>query len=80
MTPENFTYWLQGYLELSRRGTVGGNISLDSIQVKIIEEHLNLVFTKVTPDRSNPTMNELFKEAVTRPVFPKNVTERERYC
>jgi hypothetical protein len=52
MTPENFTYWLKGYLELSRVGTVEYNISLDSIQVKMIEEHLDLVFNKVTPNHS----------------------------
>ena len=46
MTPENFAYWLQGMLE--------GNPDLDKKgltkeQAKMIQEHLNLVFNKVTP-------------------------------
>lgn len=43
MSPENFSYWLNGYLELSNSD------SLTSQQVKIIKEHLALVFNKVTP-------------------------------
>jgi len=41
LSPENFTYWLQGLLE--------GESSLSSDeQIKMIDEHLQLVFTKVT--------------------------------
>ena len=43
MTPEAFTYWLQGFFEL--RGTDQG---LDVKQVKIIRDHLNTVFINVT--------------------------------
>ena len=43
MTSTDFVYWLNGYFEIS-----GAN-SLDEKQVKIIKDHLNLVFTKVTP-------------------------------
>jgi len=42
MTPENFVYWLQGYLELT------DNPHLDAQQVKIIQEHVSLVLTKKT--------------------------------
>lgn len=42
MTPENFCYWLQGLLE------IGNPSELDSEQVEIIKEHLNLVFKKET--------------------------------
>lgn len=42
MTPENFCYWLQGLLE------IGDPSELDSEQVEIIKEHLNLVFKKET--------------------------------
>lgn len=38
MTPRDFCYWLQGLLE------VGKPEKLDSEQLKIIENHLNLVF------------------------------------
>jgi hypothetical protein len=44
MTPENFTYWLQGYFEIS------GEKTLDAREVQIIKDHLDLVFKKVTPD------------------------------
>lgn len=43
MTPENFVYWLQGFLELSYQ------TSLDEIQTKVIRDHLALVFEKKTP-------------------------------
>jgi hypothetical protein len=44
MTPENFAYWLKGAIEL-------GNFStFDEHQVQVIQDHLNLVFNKVTPN------------------------------
>jgi hypothetical protein len=46
MTPENFTYFLQGFFEISDAK------KLDETQVQIIKDHLDLVFNKVTPDRS----------------------------
>lgn len=45
MTPENFTYWLQGALEL------GQVRSFNEDQVRIIQDHLDLVFNKGTPLR-----------------------------
>lgn len=44
MTPENFCYWLRGYIELSGPGT-----NLSPEQIKIINDHLSLVMQKVTP-------------------------------
>jgi hypothetical protein len=52
MTPENFTYWLQGFFEISDAK------KLDETQVQIIKDHLDLVFNKVTPDRSESTLKE----------------------
>lgn len=46
MTAEQFTYWLQGFFELSDAKI------LDEKQVKIVKDHLDLVYNKVTPDRS----------------------------
>jgi hypothetical protein len=46
MTPENFVYWLNGYLELA----VGDNDDIPSPAVKSIKEHLALVLNKVTPE------------------------------
>lgn len=45
MTTEQFTYWLQGFFEISDAK------ELKAKEVKIIKDHLNLVFNKVTPDR-----------------------------
>ena len=42
MTTEQFTYWLQGYFELS------GASTLNEQQVKIIKEHIALVLKKQT--------------------------------
>lgn len=44
MTPEQFAYWLQGYAELNPETPP------NAIQWKQIQDHLNLVFKKVTPD------------------------------
>lgn len=48
MTPENFCYWLQGYLEIS------DSKDLDSNQLDIVKDHLKLVFNKITPNRTDP--------------------------
>lgn len=47
MTPENFCYWLRGYLEIS------GSTSITDEQLKEISNHLDLVFTKLTPSISH---------------------------
>lgn len=43
MTPEQFAYWLQGFAELNP------NTPPNATQWKQIQDHLNLVFKKVTP-------------------------------
>lgn len=47
MTPESFTYWLQGFVELSESNAVP-----NEKQWLMIKDHLKLVFDKKTPDRS----------------------------
>lgn len=47
MSPEAFCYWLHGLFE------IGDAKTLDAKQVKIIKDHLDLVFSKVTPDRTS---------------------------
>ena len=44
MTPEHFSYWLQGFFELT------GSNTLTEEQVKIIKDHIQLVFHKATPN------------------------------
>lgn len=50
MNAENFTYWMQGALEL------GQLRELNVEQVKIVQDHLNLVIKKVTPQYQFPTL------------------------
>lgn len=50
MTPRDFVYWLQGYLELENPA------SLNAEQTQIVKDHLKLVFDKQTPEYHTPTM------------------------
>jgi hypothetical protein len=65
MTPEQFTYWLQGKLEGRKI------IDLEGNELKSIQDHLNTVFHKVTP-----THTPLGPQGpwVTPPSWPGNVT------
>ena len=49
MTTEQFTYWLQGFMEMADPS------SLSETQTQQIKDHLNLVFDKQTPTRTFPT-------------------------
>ena len=46
MTAEQFTYWLQGFMELTTMN------HLTTTQFQIVKDHLDLVFDKKTPDRN----------------------------
>jgi hypothetical protein len=48
MNADKFAYWLQGALELNPDMLKSG---MTPEQVQTIQDHLDLVFTKVTPDR-----------------------------
>ncbi len=47
MTPERFTDWLNGFVEL-------GDKRPTEVQWTMIKDHLALVYTKVTPNRKRP--------------------------
>lgn len=49
MTTEQFTYWIQGFFELS------GATALNEEQVKVIKEHIALVLEKKTISSVTPT-------------------------
>lgn len=49
MTPEQFTYWLQGFSEVT------GTKQPTKEQWQIIQDHLSTVFVKVTPTRDLTT-------------------------
>ncbi len=44
MTPENFCYWLQGWVELQDPKNI------NELQIQEVKNHLKLVFDKVTPN------------------------------
>lgn len=50
MTPEQFCYWLQGFTELN------DDLAPGSSQWKIIKDHLQTVFYKVTPSYPAPAL------------------------
>lgn len=50
MTERDFIYWLQGFLEVAQPE------SLNKEQIKIINEHIALVLTKVTGFKFNDTL------------------------
>ena len=51
MTPEQFVYWLQGFVEIREKQEVG----LTEREWDIIKDHLQTVFHKVTPNYSHPS-------------------------
>lgn len=66
MSPENFCYWLNGWIELNKTIDHRGGATADTLRV--IEDHLNLVFKKETPDRTTDKVLDLFKQGQQ---FPK---------
>lgn len=61
MNSQDFCYWLQGALEL------GHADYFDANDIRIIQDHLNLVFKKETPDRSI-TIQDMAREF--KPIKP----------
>jgi hypothetical protein len=59
-----FCYWLQGALEL------GQQKALTEEQVKIVQDHLNLVLKKVTPQYNTPQMPILRTPGQVATPFP----------
>lgn len=53
MTPENFCYWLQGWFELNQTIDHRNGATPETLQV--MQDHLALVFNKVTPERDQET-------------------------
>lgn len=57
MTPEQFCYWLQGFLELTSVSQVTNE------QLESVKSHLETVFNKVTPKYAprQPTPEEILR-------------------
>ncbi len=70
MTPENFCYWLQGLLEVGQPDT------LKQEQIKIIQDHLPLAFTKLTPNKNDNLdrlkLSDIFRENKTLTPYRPN--------
>lgn len=64
MTPEQFAYWLKGFVEIQNPET------LDKDQLQIIKDHLELVFDKVTPVRLPPKATPPTYPSPTLPTYP----------
>ena len=58
MDSKEFTYWLQGFFEISDAK------KLDEKQVQIIKDHLALVFNKVTPNRNEVQKQDLPQDSI----------------
>lgn len=63
MTPEQFCYWLQGYVEITENSPTP-----TKSEWLIIKDHLKLVFKKVTPDYNSPTIPRLTE--IHKPLSP----------
>lgn len=62
----SFVYWINGFFEITDLNE-GEGILLSNAQVKTIRDHIQLVLSKVTPDRG-PVVNPPIK------VIPDNGT------
>lgn len=74
MTPEQFVYWLQGFIELHEGVPTAA-------QWKSIGEHLAAVFVKVTPPVGQPATAEQSKrfEEILR-TLPRCASDRTLTC
>lgn len=70
MTAEQFTYWLQGFSELNDGETP------TPAQWSSIQDHLKLVFTKVTP----PIQQVPRQRTVTSTATPFDPFQAQTYC
>lgn len=72
MSSNDFTTWLQGFFEISEAN------SLTEKQVRIIKDHLALVFIKITPDRNEISEK---KESLTEYLERMQINpEEEKVC
>lgn len=59
MTPENFAYWLQGFIELN--GTSDG---LTAEQLDTVRRHLSLVLINVTDEKGQDPIERQIDEFI----------------
>ncbi len=56
MSPENFCYWLRGFIEIS--SATKPELLLGPEQLKVINDHLDLVMVKKTPEHPGPVFRD----------------------
>lgn len=61
MTPNDFAFWLQGFIEMNP------NAMVTRTQWEIVKDHLKLVMNKQTPNRTHTLLGSI---APTFPTFP----------
>lgn len=61
MTPNDFAFWLQGFIEMNP------NAMVTRTQWEIVKDHLKLVMNKQTPNRTHTLLESI---APTFPMFP----------
>lgn len=66
MTPENFCYWMKGFVELSEYKSENVPPSID--QWRSILDHLELVFDKVTPEIPKKTPPPYILQQMLQPI------------
>ena len=69
MSPEQFVYWLQGFME------VANPKELNEKQTQQIKNHLNLVFDKKTPDVSLPLSQTITHTGNPFIINPYDITD-----
>lgn len=69
MTPRDFIYWLNGYLELSP------NRTLSAAQLKVVKDHLALVLTNVTNQGEPGAAFDPVKWIKPQPITPWTVDD-----
>jgi len=75
MNELNFCYWLQGFFELKK--TIDHREGFSPDTVKVIEDHLKLVFNKVTPTYQLPSLVKspsIVDSTFTQPFNPGMIT------
>jgi len=70
MDSEQFVYWLQGFFEIADIGTSEDMEGISPEQARIIRNHLDLVFNKVTPTVTEITDKDLLSPAESPPPIP----------
>ncbi len=63
MTPENFIFWLNGFLEIAQPETISKQ------QILIIKDHVALVLKKETPHRNTDADIFTLSEAQKRDIY-----------